>query len=348
MKEQKKVFSDKMIPLQGSQIVKGRDGREYILVNTGMYTGMQHSQAEHSEFFLSLKNDCVILGRICLSCKKIDVPPAKLRCPSCSPLLDPKAELQQIGFREMVFMEMSDRGFMEATPPVVCFGPANFKSEVPYANGYVRLYINGKEKLASNGAMKIRIRTTTGLMRPGIVRWKDEVKIVFRDEREGSIRDIFAVTASELSKEQLKKSPLFESDIVWKKDSDYSKMKVRKFFMESKEHLLKEFISFIYRIGRSKRAIKDISNWKSRIKIVTGGGSFGLCIENNFLRIEDCNMRDPDIIFRTEDPSILLAYLHDGRALTNLFLEGALQLNVLNETVFKLDRIPRSLKRDGV
>lgn len=347
MKEQKKVFSDKMIPLQGSQVVKGRDGREYILINTGMYTGMQHSQAEHSEFFLFLKRHCVIVGRICPSCEKIDIPPAKLRCPSCHPLLDPKAELQQIGFREMVLVEMSDRGFLEATPPVVCFAPANFKSEVPYANGYVRLYIHGKEKLASNGAMKIRMRTTTGLMRPGIAKWKDEVKIVFCDEREGSIRDIYAVPASELSKAQLEKSPLFESDIAWKKDSDYSAIEVRESLIPKKIALISEFISFAYRIGVSGRARKDLANWESSIRVVTGGGTFVIHIENGNLRMEDADIPDPDIIFRVEDPNILRKYLDDGHALTNLFLEGELQLNVLNETIFKLDRIPRSLKRDG-
>lgn len=346
MNKQTKVFPDEMIPERGTTIITSeRDGREYILVNTGMYTGMQHSQAEHSEFFLSLKNDCVMLGRFCKSCGRIDVPPAMMRCPACSPDPDPKAELQQIGFREMGVVAMSDRGFLEATPPVVCFAPANFKSEVPYANGYVRLYT--QEGLVSTGAMKIRIRTTTGLMRPGVAKWKDEVKIVFRDEREGNIRDICAVPASELSDAQLEKSPLFESDIAWKKDSDYSDIEIRESFIESKNFLIREFISFAYRIAVSKRAKKDLGNWKSKIKVVTGGGTFVIHIENNNLRMEDADISDPDIIFRVEDPNTLLQYLHDGHALTNLFLDGALQLNVLNETVFKLDRIPRSLKRDG-
>lgn len=334
-----------MIPYKGSKIEKGRDGAEYILRNDAMYTGYEHSQAEHSEFFLSLKNNCVILGRICPSCEKIDVPPAKLRCPPCSPPVDPTKHLQQIGFREMVVVALSDRGFLEATPPVVCFAPANFKSEVPYANGYVRLYT--KEGTATNGAMKIRIRTTTGLMRPGIAKWKDEVKIVFRDEREGSICDIFAVPASELAEEQLQKSPLFESDIEWDRDMDLN-IRVDDSFTQSGDFLRKEWMIFASRIERSKRAQKDLANWSSRILVATLGGDFGLLIVDGALVVDGCDLFDPDIILRVDDPKTLLRYVHDGYALTNLFLEGSLHLNVLNETIFKMDRLPRSLKRDGV
>lgn len=342
MKEQKKIIPDAMIPYEGSTI-KGIDGEDYILKNSAMYTAYQHSQAEHSRFFLGLKNQCVILGRRCPSCNILDVPPAKLRCPQCSPPPVPGEKLQQIGFMEMVLEEVSDRGFMEASPPVVCFAPANFKTEVPYANGYVCLW--SKTGIDYSTAIKLRIRTTTGLIRPGIVKWKDEVKIVFRNEREGSIRDIFAVPARELTQEQWNKSPLFENDLMWATDDLQRKCKDH---MRAHRDVIVRipFQIFAERISQSKRAQKDLSNWKSVIRVYTEGGVFGLKIENNLLTVIDGDVQDPDVVFSVDNPYVFLDYLEKGCALTNLFLEGKLNLSVLNETVFKLDRIPRSLKRD--
>ena len=62
----------------------------------------------------------------------------------------------------------------------------------------------------------VRVRTTRGTIRPGIYGKGTPLKIVFRDvpKRRDSMY-IFALPQSELTAEQLSKSPLLEGDIEW-------------------------------------------------------------------------------------------------------------------------------------
>lgn len=331
----KKIIPDEMIPYFGSQIVVGKDGKNYILQNDVMYTGYQHSRAEFSEFFLALKEGKIV-GRRCDGCNTLEIPPFELRCPKCN-------------FKEMVLEEVSDRGFMRATPVVVFFAPANFKDEVPYATGYVMLYGKngaGTRKKTST-AMQVRIRTTTGLIKPGILKRYDEIKIVFADKPNGHMRDIFAVPASELSVNQRCKSPLFESELTWNTDTSLQK-EFSEEFVPHKKEIEEDFADLASRIFMSRRAQKDLANWKSKIKVITGGGIFSLEILENKLFVMRADVHnDPDVIFAVNDPFEFKPYLTKGYALTNLFAEGKLDLSKLDETVFRFDRIPRSLERDN-
>jgi hypothetical protein len=77
------------------------------------------------------------------------------------------------------------------------------------------------------------------------------------------------------------------------------------------------------------------------------------------LQVRKEGVKDPDLILAIQDPTILLTWLRDSTepvgdsvkspALTDLVIEGTLILNKPElETVTRLDRVPRSLRRDNV
>src|SRR5436190_7718595 len=78
------VIPTEMWPRTGIQEVPGRDGGTYLLRNDAMFTGVQHSQGEHSEFFLALRDERRIFGYRCPSCRHLIVPPFMRRCPTCN------------------------------------------------------------------------------------------------------------------------------------------------------------------------------------------------------------------------------------------------------------------------
>jgi len=77
------------------------------------------------------------------------------------------------------------------------------------------------------------------------------------------------------------------------------------------------------------------------------------------LQVRKEGVKDPDLVVAIQDPSILLAWLRDSTepvgngakspALTDLVIEGTIVLNKPElETITRLDRVPRSLRRDNV
>ncbi|MBZ5525771.1 MAG: hypothetical protein LAP21_26415, partial [Acidobacteriia bacterium] len=77
------------------------------------------------------------------------------------------------------------------------------------------------------------------------------------------------------------------------------------------------------------------------------------------LQVRKEGVKDADLVVAIQDPSILLAWLRDSTepvgdnvtspALTDLVIEGTLILNKPElETITRLDRVPRSLRRDNV
>src|SRR5438093_13096161 len=84
------VIPTEMWPQVGMQEVPGRDGGRYLLRNDAMFTGVQHSQGEFSEFFLALRDERRIFGYRCPSCRHLIVPPFMRRCPTCNCVELPK------------------------------------------------------------------------------------------------------------------------------------------------------------------------------------------------------------------------------------------------------------------
>jgi hypothetical protein len=82
-------------------------------------------------------------------------------------------------------------------------------------------------------------------------------------------------------------------------------------------------------------------------------------LDQEKLQVRKEGVKDPDLVVAIQDPSILLTWLRDSTepvgesvkspALTDLVIEGTLILNKPElETVTRLDRVPRSLRRDSV
>lgn len=175
--EKELVIPLEMQPPVGMEEITGADNKTYLVKNEAMFTAYKHSRGEFSEFFIALRNSRKILGNRCPSCHQIICPPFETRCPQCN-------------FVEMQPEEMKDVGVMAASPIIAFFAPARFKDQVPYGEGYV--FLEDKEGKEADTAIKVRVRSTRGMIKPGIFKKDTKVKIVFANERNGEMLDIFA------------------------------------------------------------------------------------------------------------------------------------------------------------
>lgn len=342
-RDRKPVIAPAMYPQTGMKEVKAGDGT-YLLRNDAMFTAMQHAQGEFSSFFLSLRDEGKIFGHRCPQCRHLIIPPFMRRCPACD-------------FVEMKKEYVKDVGIMAATPVITIFAPSRFKADVPFATG--RVFLETTEGKATDTALFLRVRTTRGTMRPGIYKRDTPVKIAFRDERRGEIGDIFALPQSELSADQLARSPLLESQIEWGRFSAAEFGSPTPQLQETFKEVVARFRRLAEMIPQSPRATANLANWQRTVSVQTGGGSLSFVVENGKLAVHDREAEKPDLILRVKDPAMLLAWLRDSTEgvreglesppLTDLVIEGTLVVNKPElETITRLDRVPRSLRRDGV
>jgi len=341
--KQQPVISTAMLPMAAITEVKGRDGT-YLQRNDVMFTAMKHAQGEFSEFFFALRDEAKVFGHRCPQCRHLIIPPFMKRCPACN-------------FVEMKKEYVKDVGVMAATPVITVFAPSRFKGQEPFGTG--RVFLQTEDGKLSDTAMLVRVRTTRGTIRPGIYKKGTPVKIAFADAREGQMLDLFAVPQEELTAKQLAKSPLLESEIEWGllADIEFGRPtpQLQKILKQVKFHLQK----LAAMIPRSPRATANLANWQRTVNVRTGGGTFSFVVHEGKLRVRDEVAKDPDLIVGVKDPSVLLAWLQDSTealgggfqspALTDLVIEGTLVLNKPElETITRLDRVPRSLRRDQV
>lgn len=337
------VVSPAMLPMRGISEVHAPDGT-FLQRNDAMFTGMKHTQGEFSDFFRALRDEGRVLGHRCPGCRHLIIPPFMRRCPACN-------------FVDMQKEYVKDTGIMAATPVITVFAPSRFKGQEPFGTG--RVFLETADGKLSDTAMLVRVRTTRGTIRPGIYKRGTPVKIAFCDSRQGEMLDIFAVPQSELTPSQLARSPLFESEIEWgrlsEKEFGNPTPQLRKTLQEVRAH----FQDLAEMIPQSPRATANLANWRRTVTIRTGGGTFGLILMDGKLQVRKEGVKDPDLILAIEDPAILLTWLRDSTepvgdsvkspALTDLVIEGTLILNKPElETVTRLDRVPRSLRRDNV
>ncbi|MBI2063677.1 MAG: hypothetical protein HYT65_01645 [Candidatus Yanofskybacteria bacterium] len=341
--EKKFVIPPAMLPETGMREVAGNDGKTYLVRNDAMFTGMQHAQGEFSEFFLALRDECRIFGHRCPGCNHIIVPPFEKLCPPCN-------------FNKMTKEYVLDIGITVATPVIVVFAPARFKDEVPFALGYV--YLATADNSFTDSALFLRMRTTQGAIRPGIFGKETPVKIVFRDVRRGEILDIFAVPQSELTAAQIAKTPLLESDLEWNR-VETPHWTVTPERADALKKVVRSFQLLGERIATSPRAIKDLANWERNVEVRTGGGTFWFRIQDGTLEVHDGpHSGTANLVLTIEDPMPLLRWVENtlntsgesltSPPLTDFVIEGRLLLNKTElETVTRLDRITRSLRRDA-
>ncbi len=342
-KKAKPVISPAMLPMEGITEVQGSDG-VYLQRNDAWFTGVKHSQGEFSKFFLALRDQGKVLGHRCPECRHLIIPPFMRRCPACN-------------FVEMKPEHVKDKGIMCATPVITVFAPSRFKGQEPFGTG--RVFLETGDGKITDTAMLVRVRTTRGTIRPGIFKKGTPVKIVFCDVRHGEMLDLFAVPQSELTKKQLAKSPLLESEIEWGRLSDMDFGKPTPQRQKTLQEVRTHFQKLADMIPHSPRATANLANWRRAVTVRTGGGTFGLVVDQGKLRVHREAVKNPDLIVAVEDPSLLLTWLHDSTApqgdtvqspaLTDLVIEGTLVLNKPElETITRLDRVPRSLRRDNV
>jgi len=249
------------------------------------------------------------------------------RCPDCN-------------FAPTELVEVEQVGGMNSTPPITYFATSVFQHMAPFGRG--RVILNGADT-----ALSINVYTTTGILVPGLVRKGTEVKVVFRDNRIGDITDIFCVGTSELSKEQIAKKGLQESELDWGAAVEPQLPTANDKDITAYKDALKDMQAIADQMNETERACKDIAGWKRSIQVKTTGGQFAIEIDDGDFRIEEKALKAPYFVMVCEDPKVLLDGLAYRGALTDSIIMKKLWIskNIEFTTIFKLDRMARSMAR---
>ena len=323
-----KVIPIHMIPDKGFEIKQSiADKKDYLVVNEAMYTFYKRTRGELSPYFIGILKEKKLYGAQCPTCGAIRVPPFMLRCTDCN-------------FAEMKIVEVPDKGAMLHSPPITYFAHSLFQDIAPFGRGRVVL---------GNAitAVPMLVYTTKGVLRPGIFKKGTPVKVVFRDKRSGSPRDVFAVPQSELTPEQIAKPGLQESDLDWDSPAEPA---VKAGTPEAKA----KFVAVLRRleemgknVKKSLRAQKDLAGWNRKVVVKTPGGTFNAVIKNGLIDFRKGPVPGPELTMICDDPGLFQAWADSREALTNAIIAGKLWIskNAEFKTVFKLDRLPRSLRR---
>ncbi len=322
----KKVIPASMIPNVGSEILEV-DNKRYLQTNEAMFTFYKRTKGEFSPYFLALKEKKVILGGKCPLCGLVRVPPFELGCPECN-------------FEKLELIEMPDTGVMNSSPPITYFGHSLFQHQVPCGRG--RVILKGADT-----ALPINVYTTKGVLTPRVFKRGTPVKVIFRDKREGKPTDIFAIPMNELPKSKQKKSGLLESELDWRSPKEPKAPKMTARSKKLLEEVLENLQDKARQIPGSARAKKDLAGWKRKIQVKTGGGDFIMEIANKNLKVKKGKVAKPDLVMVCKKPSLFNDWMNLKESLTNAIIKEDLWISINSEfiTVFKLDRVPRSLRR---
>jgi len=324
--QKQKVIEDKYIPEAGSYI-ETIDGNDYLITNDAMYTFYRRTKGEFSRFFLALRDEKKLLGCKCTECGLVRVPPFLTHCPDCN-------------FAATDLIEVDQVGIMNSTPPITYFATALFQDMAPYGRG--RVIFRGADT-----AMSVNLYTTTGILVPGIITRGTEVKLVFRDNRIGEVKDVFCVPTAELSDEQIKKQGLQESEIDWESPVEPPIPEASDAEVVLFKEILESIASIIAEMNENERARKDIAGWKRNILVKIRGGQFYILIDDGDIRVEEEPPASVDFVMVSVDPQTLLDGLAYKGAITDSVINRKIWIskNIEFNTIFKLDRMARSLTR---
>jgi uncharacterized OB-fold protein len=309
--------------------IKGKDPGTYLQFNSHMVTFYQQTYGELSRFFLALR-DGRLIGSHCPKCKQVLVPATTWHCPNCE-------------FEDMKEVDLPHKGVLAATAPITIFPSASFLADAPFCRGYVDVAKDAP--IAS--FLPSRLRTTTGLPRPGIFVKGLELKLVFEDSRIGCIRDIFWVPMSEVPAKLRDAKPLLASKLDFAKPVAPTVERSEK-GSKALTAALAAMRTLAANVGKSPRAQKDLGSRTHSIGVKTGGGSFTLKVAAGGLSVADGLTGKPDFVLVAQDAAIFTRWVADG-SLTDAAVEGKLWLP--NQEAFGvlpiLDRLPRSVRRDA-
>jgi len=322
----KKVIDEQYIPDVGSHI-ETIDGKDYLITNDAMYTFYKRTKGELSPFFLALKNDKRLLGCRCTTCGMVRVPPFLTHCPDCN-------------FAPTEPVEVGQVGIMNTTPPITYFATSLFQHMAPYGRG--RVLFKGADT-----AMSVNLYTTTGILVPGIIKKGTEVKLVFRDERIGEMTDVFCIPTAELTREQIHKKGLQESEINWETPQEPSLPPASEEDMARYRKALDEMKGVIEDMNRNESVRKAIAGWKRDIQVKAKGGQCAILIDDGDIKMEERVLSSPDFIMVCDDIATLLDGLAYRGAITDSVINKKIWIskNMEFNTIFKLDRMARFLVR---
>ncbi|TET16484.1 MAG: hypothetical protein E3J81_03055 [Dehalococcoidia bacterium] len=323
---EKKIVPSEYIPDAESRTITIA-GKDYLEVNDAMFTFYRRSMGELSPFFLALRDEKKVLGCKCIKCGMVRVPPFMTRCPDCN-------------FAPTELVEVEQVGVMNSTPPITYFATSIFQHMAPFGRG--RVILKGADT-----ALSINVYTTTGILVPGLVRKGTEVKVIFRDNRIGGITDIFCMPTSELTKEQIARKGLQESELDWGAAVEPGLRVADDRDVAAYKDALEAMQAIAAQMNETERARKDIAGWKRSIQVKTTGGQFAIEIDDGDFRIEEKALEEPDFVMVCEDAKTLLDGLAYRGALTDSIIMKKLWIskNMEFTTIFKLDRMARSLAR---
>jgi uncharacterized OB-fold protein len=321
-----KVIPVHMIPDTESEVLE-RDGKRYLQSNESMFTFYKRTKGEFSKYFLGLKEEKKIYGAKCPKCKLVRVPPFELYCPECD-------------FAELEMVEVAQEGVMNSTPPITYFGHSLMQHQVPF--GWGRVILDGADT-----ALPIHVYTTKGVLTPRVFKKGTRVKVVFRNDRIGNPRDIFAVPITELAESKRKVRGLQESDLDWESPAEPKIPAATPEMEKAHKAVLDQMMTVASKAAGSDRAKKDLAGWKRNILVKTPGGAFGLRIDDGTLAVEPKGYDRPDLVMVANDPKIFSDWMNFKDSLTNAIIAEKLWISQNKEftTVFKLDRVPRSIRR---
>jgi uncharacterized OB-fold protein len=334
MVRDEKVIPDEAVPKVMSRISISPEDQVVCLERTeAMYTTYWASAGELSPFFLAVMKEKRIIGAKCPKCQMVICPPYMTRCPTCQNSDGGLVNLE-------VGITMPQVGYMLGTPPITVFANARFARYAPFGRGRVILG-------DSQSALPIQVFTTTGFLRPGIFQRGTKVKIIFRKNRMGFSTDYFAVPLEEVPPKLRDKDGLEETALRWKsvelRDPEITEDAQRKF-----PQVVRAVERFLKDIPRSPRAQRDLANWDRRILVKTGGGNFSMLLKDRKITMLRQRIPRPELTLVVEEPSNILAWTQ-GESLVNMIRTGLAGISNLKdmETIFKLDRLHRSIRRDA-
>lgn len=298
-----------------------------------MFTTYWASAGEVSPFFIAVMKEKKIIGARCPQCQMIICPPYMTRCMVCQ-----KEDFSMVDME--VGVEMPQVGWMLGTPPITVFANARFARYAPFGRGRVIL---GE----SQSALPIQVFTTTGFLKPGIFQRGTKVKIIFRKNRMGFSTDYFAVPLDEVPAKLRDKNGVEETALKWK-STEISEPQGTDAHRKQFPKLLQAVTKFVSAIPKSPRAQRDLANWSRKIQVKTGGGKLGLILDKQRIKVVKEKIPRPDLVLVLEDPAHLVEWTN-GDSMVNMIRMGFAGISNLQdmETVFKLDRLHRSIRRDA-
>jgi hypothetical protein len=235
---------------------------------------------------------------------------------------------------------MAQEGEMNSTPPITYFGHSLMQHQVPFGRG--RVMLDGADT-----ALPIHVYTSKGVLTPRVFKKGTRVKVIFRKDRIGNPRDIFAVPIEEVPEKLRGAKGIEEHQLDWESPAEPKVAASTPEAKQSHDAVVQQLISMASQASGSDRAKKDLAGWKRDIQVKTPGGTFGLKIDNGKLAVEPKGFDHPDMVMIAKDPRLFSDWMSFKESLTNAIIAEKLWISHNKEftTVFKLDRVPRSIRR---